>query len=312
MNTNSLTLNLGSACNNNCIFCVRGDNVSVASVDFHAIRHTLNKFHSKYHFLKITGGEPTLHRDIVGILALAQELHYVVSMETNARMLADKEFSRSIAHFKPEIVTHLESHLPSKHDIMTRTPGSFMQTVTGIKQQVKHGVSVSVKIMILEYNYRDLLSISKLLVKLRVNRVLFVFLDPGGFARKFFRIISPRYNQVRPFLSTAVSWLQKNTSLAVQFENFPACCIEPEYIVLENQRMHQNDGFAVGTLPLRDQIALYVPSVERRKKKIKNAACLTCGYFDSCEGVYLEYIDHFGWEEFNPVLYPCKKVPVMI
>lgn len=301
MNNNSLTLNLGSACNNNCIFCVRGGNPYIASVDVHVVSSILYKFRDKYRALKITGGEPAQHKDIIPILALAHKLKYSISIETNGRMSADMGWVQAIAPFKPAIVTHVESHVPLKHDIITRAPGSFLQTVAGIRNQINAGLSTSVKIMILEYNYRDLLPIARLLAKLQVDQVMFVFLDPGGFAEKFINTIMPRYDKVRLCVSKAATWLQGNTAVTIKFENFPGCCLDPEFWKFENQKICKGEGLAIGTRPQTEKVDWYASTAERRKKKVKNSFCRGCLCHDTCEGVYTKYVDRFGWEEFEPV-----------
>jgi MoaA/NifB/PqqE/SkfB family radical SAM enzyme/glycosyltransferase involved in cell wall biosynthesis len=297
----SLTLNLGSLCNNNCIFCVRGGNDSVMTVDLKVIKNMLEKHSGRYGSLKITGGEPTLRKDLPPILKLANKLGYKVTLETNARMLADAKLSLLIAPYHPEFMTHLESYKPSVHEGVTRAKGSFSQTVVGIKNVLKHGGTVSVKIMIAKHNYRDLLMLSKFIARLGAGHIVFVFLDPGGYAERFFDAIIPQYSEVRPHLSEALTWLMQNTKTRITLENFPLCCLDPSFREFESQQIRKERSQAIGFSPMRGKNEIYLCTTKRLKRKEKSPECRFCKFDAVCEGIYKRYIQSFGWQGIRPV-----------
>lgn len=301
VNSNSLTLNVGSACNNNCVFCVRGSNDLIRKVDFDILKNMLEKYRGRHGQLKITGGEPTMRKDLASILKVAAQLEYKVTLETNARMFANERLAQLIARYDPKFVTHLESQSSLMHDGLTRKKGSFFQTVAGIRNVLKHGGTVAVKIMIMKHNYQDLLIISKLIVRLGASQIIFVFLDPGGHAEKFFDTIVPRYSQVRPYLSEALTWLVKNKDIKVTLENFPFCFLEPAFRGLESQRIEKVGDKNLSFSPVFGKARMYASTFERRKRKEKSPKCLFCKFDSVCEGVYKRYIDSFGWQEIRPV-----------
>ena len=38
----------------------------------------------------------------------------------------------------------------------------------------------------------------------------------------------------------------------------------------------------------------------RREQKRRDARCGACVHGDRCEGYWQEYVDRFGWDEFEP------------
>lgn len=51
------------------------------------------------------------------------------------------------------------------HDFITQTPGSFIQTLTGIKNLLKLGAAVEVRIVVSRVNGEDLVNIAKLIIR---------------------------------------------------------------------------------------------------------------------------------------------------
>ncbi|OGX25719.1 MAG: hypothetical protein A2Y03_09610 [Omnitrophica WOR_2 bacterium GWF2_38_59] len=298
----TFTLNIGALCNSDCIFCVRGVNDAINNVDFEILKAMLEKFSCQFTSLKITGGEPTLRKDLALILQTADQLGYKnIMIETNGRMFHHEKLAKLIVSYGTKIVTHLESYKAFVHDQVNRKKGSFFQVVSGIRNVLKHNGDLDVKIMIGKYNYRDLLMMSKFIAKLGVRRIIFVFIDPGGFADVNFNNIVPRYSDVRPYLKNALSWLMQNKSIKVILENFPFCCLEPEFYEFETQRLEKEPVKTLSYSPIVKKEKMYAPTIERLKRKEKSSDCRFCKLDDVCEGVYTRYVTEYGWQDFHPI-----------
>lgn len=74
---------LNNICNLKCDFCIRGKQDEQKVLDIHKLEKILkiNNF-SNFHFL-LTGGEPTLHKDLPGIIELCKPYVKGISINTN-------------------------------------------------------------------------------------------------------------------------------------------------------------------------------------------------------------------------------------
>ena len=86
-----------------------------------------------------TGGEPTLHEDIVELVGQAEE--FVTGLVTNGTRLEELAGPLHGASLDYTQVT-IESHLPQIHDEMTGAAGSHAQTVSGIRRALEVGLQV--------------------------------------------------------------------------------------------------------------------------------------------------------------------------
>jgi len=88
-----------------------------------------------------TGGEPTLHPNLVELVQYAQEVGLVTGLLTNGRALADKALLQRLADAGLDhIQITFESHDEKIHDEMVGEPGAFKETVEGIKNSVATSV----------------------------------------------------------------------------------------------------------------------------------------------------------------------------
>ena len=294
----TLSLKVGYLCNNNCIFCVRGDNQPKDFVSFEILKERLRKYRGEYTKLLITGGEPTIHRNIIQILDEAHRLGYEITLETNARVINDSNLLEKIEIVKLVVITHLESYNPIIHDALSRTQGSFYQTVSAVMKLRKTCEKLFIKVMITKLNYRDILLTAKFISKLKADRIWFVFLDPSGYACRYFSTIVPTYTTIRPYLDNALSWLMANTKIEIRLENFPYCCVDDESrsFIWFQTTVNQREMF--GCFPSKKKDDTYYCIIEKLKRKKKIASCSNCKYSHVCEGVYRKYVQTYGENEF--------------
>ena len=101
-----------------------------------------------------------------------------------------------MTEFSPAV----HGHIPELHDFLTRSQGSFNQTIQGIKNIKKHRVPIITNTVVTKPNYRYLPEIAKLLVKLGVNQFQLAFVHPIGNAYKNFDSIVPRISLAAPYI----------------------------------------------------------------------------------------------------------------
>ncbi len=103
--------------------------------------------------LTFTGGEPTLREDLPELLVYAQNKGMVTGLITNGRKLKDKEYVANLEKAGLDFVqVTLESHKPEVHDKMTASPGSWKETVAGIRNAVNSQIYVTTNTTLSKHN----------------------------------------------------------------------------------------------------------------------------------------------------------------
>ncbi len=295
-----LFLKLGYKCNNNCTFCVTGDNHPREFIDFKIIKKTLEQNNKKYNSIVLTGGEPTIRKDFFRILELAYKLGYRITLQTNARMFFYEKFCDKIKDYELKLMININGPNARIHDAITCVKGSFEQTISGVKNLQKYGFYITGKIMLTRLNYKYVLNTVKFMHKLGLKEVWLVFLTPFGSAKKNFEIVVPKYSEVIPFVNKTLFWLKKNTNVNIGVEGFPYCCLHPEFrsfITEENLTEESLHGIYSG----EDNYEYNCKRERVLNQKQKFDICAKCKYNSTCEGVYKEYVKKNGKEEFKAI-----------
>jgi len=291
-----------------CEFCVTGSDCSKEAFTFDTIREILKQNRGRYHSLVLTGGEPTLRRDLLDIVDFAHKLGYAMMLQTNGRLFAFEKFCKKIFRYNIKFSINISGPTAKIHDAVTRSPGSFRQTIKGIKNLHKLGSNILVKMLLTKSNYKYLLKTTQFVAKLGIENIWFVFLTPYGSARDNFDAVVPRYGDVRFSLEQTMRWLEKNTKVKVSLEGFPPCCLNPKFYPLITETSFTEDSLD-GLIPVSHR-PIYNCKCERvLKQKQKFPECRDCLYDEKCEGVYNEYVERIGRDEFRPILIPSEKSP---
>ncbi len=192
-------------CNINCIFCSNpvsgyrdtGERYTFAEFEkkwkrYLETGHAFLKFDTGYDFISLTGGEPTCNPDFLKILALLRKTwpDRPVQLLTNARMCKYEKFCAplmKIAGPSLEIKVPVCGYDAKTHEAITRTPGSFSDTVQGLRNMFalrSAGQRIGVRIIL---NNIQLKWLEKLLVFLldefpELDRVELLFVEYEGMA----------------------------------------------------------------------------------------------------------------------------------
>lgn len=292
-------LKLGFACNNRCVFCVQGNKrEEYGPRPMKQVRADLAEGLQRGAVeLVVTGGEPTLHDNLLEVVRLARELGYRnIQIQTNGRRFHYPAFCRAVIDAgATEFAPALHGSDASIHDEMTRAPGSFAQCKKGIENMVALGVPVITNTVVCRQNYRDLPRLARLLVSLGVQQFQFAFVHIVGTASTNQNWIVPRKREVVPFVREALD-VGIEAGVRCMTEAIPYCCdmegyeafvaeqIIPETIVYDADKViHSYDRF------------------RREEGKAKRDECRNCKWDAICEGPWREYPELFGWDEFVPV-----------
>jgi His-Xaa-Ser system radical SAM maturase HxsC len=110
----------------------------------------------------ITGGEPTLFKDdFIRLIECAKEKlpNTALHVLTNGRLFYYQEFARKLSDVQhPDIMLGipLYSDIDSEHDYVVQAKGAFEETVMGLHNLARYGVSVEIRVVIHQQTYRRL------------------------------------------------------------------------------------------------------------------------------------------------------------
>jgi MoaA/NifB/PqqE/SkfB family radical SAM enzyme len=287
---------VGFACNNRCLFCAQGDKRERCGVI--ALEELLPKLRAgREHAdaLVLTGGEPTLHKQILGLVRAARLHGYrSIQLQTNGRMLSYPDRLQALLDAGiTEISPSIHGPDAETHDALTRAPGSFDESALGIQNAVRSGVPVVTNTVITRHNFRVLDRIVTLLAELGVRQAQLAFVHPVGTAQQ-------RFDQVVPALSQLSEPLARARTVAIEralrlvTEAVPLCFL---------QGMHELavESAIPDTMVLDLDGKLDYSSWRKAEGKIQGPPCQSCALRNRCEGPWREYPEHFGWQEFIPL-----------
>lgn len=292
-----IDLKVGFACNNRCHFCVQGDKrLKWGAKPAPELVRVLTEGRPQFDGVVFTGGEPTLRRDLPDLVALARDLGYrTIQIQTNGRMFAHDSYAKLLVEQGAnEFSPALHGHMAPVHDYLTSAPGSFSQTVAGIRNLKALGQYVLTNTVVTKPNFRHLPEIARLLISLGVDQFQFAFVHPVGTAAKEFAGIVPRMTLAAPFMKQGLR-IGRTARRRVTTEAVPYCILRGyEDCVVEQQIPRTAVFDAECVIPDYRHYRLH-------EGKLKGPGCGRCAYDAQCEGPWREYPERFGWQEFRPV-----------
>ena len=292
-----LDLKIGFSCNNHCRFCVQGDKRSRVQPPLtRDLLRELDEARAGADGVVFTGGEPTLRRDLSSLVARACELDYdPIQIQTNGRMFASRATCDDlIAAGATEFSPALHGHAPALHDWLTRSPGSFSQTVRGIRNLRQLDQRVITNSVVVRSNFRNLPQLANLLAAAGVHQMQFAFVHPVGAVDDAFTALVPRMELVAPYLRGALR-AGLDAGVAAVTEAVPYCILPGlEACVIESR------------IPATRVVDAGVVVEDYREYrigegKLKGPDCSGCRWFHVCEGPWREYPERYGFDEFRPV-----------
>lgn len=154
-------LALHYGCNNNCSHCYNEPGrKTMPSLPAHDWKRVLRQLYDiGVPYVIFTGGEPTLHRDLVELVAYAESLGQITGLNTNGRRLADPGFAAVLAGAGLDHVqVTLNSH---RRELHNRVVGAvaFDETVAGIRCALDTGLHTLTNTTLIEENADEALEI---------------------------------------------------------------------------------------------------------------------------------------------------------
>jgi MoaA/NifB/PqqE/SkfB family radical SAM enzyme len=295
-------LKLGFSCNNRCRFCVQGDKRHrVADLETGELLDRLKEAREHADSIVFTGGEVTLRKDLVELVAFAKSLGFrIIQIQTNGRMFSYRKTCEALVEAGAnEFSPALHGHTAELHDYHTRAKGSFEQTVKGIRNLKALSQPVITNSVVTRSNYRHLPELAELLIRLGVDQYQFAFVHPVGTAGDSLSSVVPRLALAARYLAEGLD-LGTRAGVRCMTEAVPPCILPGrEHLVAE---------WIMPETRVYDAQVIVESYRDYRltEGKLKGPRCPECHWFERCEGPWREYPERFGWEELVPVRDPAR------
>lgn len=321
----------GEVCNNNCTFCMEEDRdgrkVTNSATSDESVRWILAQS-ADCEEVCFTSGEPTTNPRLPVWVKMARAAGAGrVSVMTNGRALSNERYAKGlVAAGMNRFYVSIHGHDEKLHEGLTRTPGSFVQTVAGldvIRSLKRYGVDLHTSTVITKRNLPHLGEIYRFLRGHGVDQVVFNVMQANGRGDTYFEQLFPSYTDI----AAAAEAFFAEQSLRAQgrgadertmafLVDIPLCTTTrlPDFNrgYVEAYVHYEPPSDAHAALGVDGGEARRAGSsgalVQLRRSDLDEAArqkrpdCATCRYDAVCEGVWGNYLKRFGWDEFVPVV----------
>jgi MoaA/NifB/PqqE/SkfB family radical SAM enzyme len=291
-----LSMHVTDLCNEKCGFCVVGSPLAKSdSVQYKdLIKFLMENADEGFESLNLHGGEPTILPQLMDLLDTARVFGYPrVEIQTNGRRLRDMEFVEKLKARGVELFV-ISLHGADAHvqDCLTQTPGGFAETIEGIRNAKKAGLKVRVNTVITRMNMGQLGNICRLCVELGVDHINISNLHPVGSGYFALDMQAPTVKETREHLIPLLDELA-GAGHQITLEGFPLCVVAPyENLAIEDGTRFIRMMYQGGVYDDYDKF------MDEQQREF-GAPCEGCPLRTDCGGVYLEYAERRGWQEFE-------------
>ncbi len=176
-------------CNNNCISCIIDNRIVPKKGDltWSEIKKRIDRLPSSYDTVAITGGEPTTSRNFFRVLTYIRDTRpdILIFVVSNGRMFSYPDFANRIAELgirNLRVGIALYSHNSDVHDSITMSKGSWKQTVEGIKNLLRLGLRIELRIIVNRLNHSTMEDTAAFISKdfNKIERAVFINMKYTG------------------------------------------------------------------------------------------------------------------------------------
>ncbi len=285
-------------CNNRCVGCFSVSDTGEQRMSSRDIASELVRARSRgASHLWLGGGEPTLRKDLGGVVRKARELGFErIKLQTNGMMLAYPEFTdRLVAAGVTEINFAIKGAHTETHDRLTRTPGCHELMLQGIAETRRHGLPMEGDLLIYKSNQAEISEMVRTYFDLglqRFNIWLFSATDQGD---KDLSAQVPKLSEVVVEITRAMDLRLSDAPDFITSLHTPPCVVPASHhaclfhaAALELWVANPGGyGFFLEESPIEGGHYL--------------DRCEQCSSRKECGGIREDYLSIFGDGEFQPV-----------
>ena len=317
-----LYLNLTYRCNSRCLFCAADVKYKEKPQDIPLA--SLARLVGKKRYLRIglSGGEPTLHPNILEIVRLCRAQADQVSVLTHGRRLRDRGFTEKLlAAGANLLVIPLYGVKASQHDYVSQVKGSFRQTLQGLENlqdlAPAYRARVELKLLLTKYTAALNRSIYHLVRERFSQAVQQIRVCPLIYSQStldFRADFSSSFDEVKQDFFNLVEEITADGLFALRINEFPPCFFPSEELrALAHPHAAGRSGAVLYSYvdeQSADKISMNDNAQDFRSGALGNQlvqSCHRCRYQNYCSrrpSPYFAaaYLEQFGENEFRPIL----------
>jgi MoaA/NifB/PqqE/SkfB family radical SAM enzyme len=278
--TQKVIINLTYECSNCCRFCAIGKR-DKNTLSYDVVVDFLEKYRATgVRMADFDGGEPTLHPDLLEIVAAAKGLGYErLNVTTNGRRLASRDFTaRLLLCGITDLLISIHGHNAQIHDFHTTKPGSFEETLAGLRNAVRlkpDRIDFGVNTTLTKVNAPHLMEFAEFVVREGAKKLNVQFITPFGSIEQ----------DIVPDPAAAAAHLRRvidkfADKLRIQVVNLPFCFMEgyEDFLVSD---VYKNERNMVFVSAVDVNLADWLTAGRRRTDR-----CADCEYAIVCDGEY--------------------------
>ena len=285
-------------CNQRCVGCYAVDDAGPSMTSREAAAALARGRKSGARWLWLGGGEPTLRRDLFGLVREARRLGYErVKLQTNGMLLAYPEFtSRCVEAGVTEVAFAIKG-VGAEHDRLTRTPRASELLEKGIALARGHGLALEGDILLYASNVAALPAMVQHFHALGLAhfRLWLLSLSAGGPPDPALAAELPRIRDVTAAIAATLALGLSDRPDFITSLHTPPCTLAP---ALERARFHAPDLGLVVANPGGHSFRLEESPIEGGTYL---PGCAECIHRPRCGGVRADYVATHGAGEFTPV-----------
>ena len=278
---------LGYECNLACDYCTITPAMRARALPTPAVAQALARGRADgLDRVSFTGGEPTLRRDLVGLVRHAAALGYAdVKVQSNGLLYAHAaNVARLVRAGATRLHVSIHTHEAAAYDALVRRPESFELMAAGLVNAVASGLRVVADVILKEDTYRRLPAAIAWLDARGVRDVdlWYVSLTDGNAGNQ---ASLPRMSDVTPVLADALADARAR-GMRARSLHVPRCLLGADH-------PHAFD-------PGADRVRVVTPDAtfdladSRLAGRVHAPACEGCEHRAICPGIRPDYLDVYG------------------
>lgn len=319
----TLYLNLTYQCNSRCLFCAADVKYKQKTQPISVAQLSAMLNEKQYLRIDLSGGEPTIHPEILEIVKLCRTHTENVTILTHGRRLQDAAFAEALlAAGAGTLVIPLYGTEAARHDFVSHVRGSFDQTVEGLNNLQRfrgsYNFAVELKLLLTRYTAPLNREIYRYAVEHFPRAFTHVSVCPLIYSQStldFKEDFCAAFEELKTDFFEVVDKIRSDGVYPLRINEFPPCFFPSEIRLLAHPRLNRPPSATVHSYA--DERSSGLVSIEGSAREFRGSVfgnqlvqcCRKCRYDSYCAGrpspyFSASYLRQFGEKEFHPAISP--------
>jgi MoaA/NifB/PqqE/SkfB family radical SAM enzyme len=293
----SYILRTGYSCNNRCIHCFVEDRKAIDNLSTEEVKTEIDVI--KEPIVIVTGGEPTMRKDLQEILLYCKQKHLFVELQTNGVKLSNKDYLKTVAPFFDSLFLPIHSSDNKIFDSITQVEKSFEQTIQAMKNAMEYEhIFIVTETVINKLNYKTLLSTLDMIQSINPGCTMAIAC-PHPVGAAFSRNVTPMFSEITDYLQPAL----KKYAYLMHTHYIPRCYLYPYHEIVQNMEKRDNGTvYKPGIDYLDGKWKRFDYGKFHEGSRVKCDKCKNCIFDKECYGVWKEYGELYDLD-LHPILH---------